>query len=247
MESLALSAVVIAALLVPGLVVYYTYVRNAASWTISASNDFVTPQAAIWAIVFSLLFHSLWGTALEFSRWPVDYAAVLSIVAERGDAIDFRIDEPGFLIQATIYLSSQTFAAWLLGLSIAYVLGERVFNLSKRIALSSNGAVWHELLRYPSDEKDFEGPVLTLTHAIDGQAFLYRGYLDEYQLDSTGKLVRVVLRGGVRRDFPKQALALEAVNAPEFWVPMSGERFVVNCERIDTIEVDYIWLQREGG
>jgi len=247
MEGLALSAVTIAALLAPGLVVYYSYVRNAASWVSSASNDIVTPQAAIWALVFSLILHTLWGAALDLSPWPVSYSAILSVISEQGDAVDRLGDDHLFLVQATAYLLSQTTAAWLLGISIAYVLGERGLNVSKRIALSSNGAVWHQLLRYPAGESDFDGPILTLTQIVSGQAFLYRGYLDEYQLDATGRLVRVVLRGAMRRDFPRESAALALINEPDSWVDLSGERFVVNCEHVDAIEIDYVWLQAQPG
>lgn len=245
MEGLALSAVVLVALSVPGSIVYYRYLRVSATWEISGANELQTVQLVVAGLMVSLVFHALWGVTLDLTPFPVNYEAVFAVLMESDDGLDEVTSNSLFLVQASGYFFSQCAAAWILG-SVIGRLAEDKTDWSKSIALNSNGGVWHRLFRYPSEQGDkFHGPIVTLAHSEAGRSYLYQGVLFEYQLDPTGKLVRIVLTAAYRRDFPVGATDLKNQDQDHHWESMSGERFVVNCESVDTLEVDYIWLKKK--
>jgi hypothetical protein len=246
LSNLALSAVVLLGLGLPGLLVYYRYLVATQQWEISGSNEFATPQAIAFAILVSLAFHSVWIAAISKSGYRIEYNTLLALLVHdnHDSGAGVRIDD-WRVYGVTTYLVSQSFAAWFLGPFLAWA-ADRI-GWSKHLALRSNGAVWHRLLRFPNDGREVmpEGPILTVMYTENSRTFLYRGTLSEYQLDPGGRLARLVLDGAFRRVLPDNLEQLIDPDDHKSWIEIPGEKFVVNCERVHQIEVDYVWLEEQ--
>lgn len=76
---------------------------------------------------------------------------------------------------------------------------------------------------------------LTVTHG--DRNFLYYGVLDDYQLDREGNLHRVVISGAFRQDMLKKGNPQK----------IPGEFFVVNCDSVQTADIDFHWKADDSG
>ena len=247
MNGFAFSALAIFCLLLPGFIFHFQYSRSAAaSWTVSNKIDTATSRALIVAVLFCLPLHALWGTFAGLLNWVgiplgnIDYRAVLALLAGAAPSAD--ADEAGLagavlLWKLSAYLGTQCVAATLIGSWLAGFAKRSGF--ARRVAESGQGAFWHKKLTHlPEGETDIpeleRGVVLSLTVPIAGQTMLYYGLLREYLLDDAGRLDRVVLEGAARRPL--------GVRGDDHVYQIPGELFVVDCRNVDTLDIDYFWL-----
>lgn len=244
MSGLVLSALVLFCLLIPGFIFQFRYYRSAAEkWTTSDNINTTTPRALLIAVLFSLPMHAVWGFLISWidSFWiPIgrinfnDLILLLTgNVLPNGSSTFLQLNHL-LLWKITAYLSSQAWVAFLLG-NLAATTAESI-GWNKLVALGARGAFWHRTLGFP--ESDPDGIVVSLAVPVCGTTYLYYGLLHEYELDVDGNLQRVVLQAAGRR-----ALAADK-NTEPYFIP--GEYFIVNCRNVDTVDIDYFWLDDDA-
>ncbi len=230
MSGLVLSAVVLLAVLLPGLLVQTSFNRATSRWDATYTFDPGTVQAVLLAIPLSLPFHAVWGTLIAitdtlFGTGTLNYAMLLAALdtpSRAPDTVGVQL-----LWQLSAYVWSQALAAFLVAPSIALVIQQKGWD--KYIALTSKAGNWHARLRYPPD--DPAGIILSLTVDLGQQTFLYYGLLRDYEVTPEGRLAHVELEGAKRRPVDGGAV---------YDIP--GEVLLVDCTDVRTIDIDYLYI-----
>lgn len=235
MSGLVLSAVVLLAVLSPGLLVQISFNRATTRWDATYAFDPGTLQAVLLAIPLSLPFHAVWGTLIAlvdrlFGTGALDYPALLAVLDTPSRAADAVAVDVELLWQLSAYVWSQALVAFLVGPSIALLLQQNGWD--KYMALTSKAGSWHARLRYPPD--DPAGIVLSLTVDLGQQTYLYYGLLKDYEVTPDGRLARVELEGAKRRP-------VEGGTAYD----IPGEVLLVDCAEVRTIDVDCLYIVDE--
>ncbi len=233
MSGLVLSAVVLLAILLPGLLVQISFNRATSRWDATYTFDPGTVQALLFAIPLSLPFHAVWGALVAiadtlFATGTLNYAMLLAALdtpSRAPDTIGVTL-----LWQLSAYVWSQVLVAFFVGPSIALFLQQRGWD--KYIALTSKAGSWHARLRYPPD--DPAGIILSLTVDLGQKTYLYFGLLKDYEVTPDGKLARVELEGAKRRPVD---------DGTTYDIP--GEVLVVDCADVRTLDIDYLYIVDE--
>ena len=245
MSGLALSSLLLLCLVIPGFVFQYRYYRGAASsWKTSSTIDTNVPRALLLAVLFCVPAHTLWTSAINLSApytylGAINYSDLFALMqgnALTADSLLFEQLETSLAWKFSAYILTQTAAAYLMGNWIAIKADD--IGWSKKVALSSPSGLWHRLLRYPEDNPD--GIIVSLTVTLGGTTYLYYGLLSEYFADpDSGKLTRVVLEGAVRVKIGPPKKGEKPYDIP-------GEYFIVECDRVETVDIDYFWINGPG-
>ncbi|MEM7098430.1 MAG: hypothetical protein AAF541_09255 [Pseudomonadota bacterium] len=250
MNGLALSAATLFALLLPGQLAHYIYKQNTGGWSISSPNRSGIPTSLVWGLVIAVPLNTLWGIVCEYvlSR-PVDYHAILSVLTNEETSshlFDEQFATSMFLLWITTYWITQIIAGYGIGLAVTKVADYSSWGL--RAALQSNGATWHRLFRAMDWSPRPDAVTASAVVVEDAKPFLYIGIVNTYDLDQEGNLQRLVLEGAHRRYFPADSdpnVSLIESGDISPWTQMRGELFVINCEKVQTIDVDYIWIAED--
>ena len=232
MSGLVLSAVVLLAVLSPGLLVQISFNRATSRWDATYTFDPGTVQAVLLAIPLSLPFHAVWGTLIAladglFGTGALDYPALLAALDTPSRTPDLGV---ALLWQLTAYVWSQAIVALLVGPSIALLLQRNGWD--RYMALTSKAGSWHARLRYPPD--DPAGIVLSVTVDLGQETYLYFGLLRDYEVRPDGRLARVELEGAKRRPVEGG----EAYDIP-------GEVLLIDCADVRTMDIDYLYIVDE--
>ena len=241
MGNLALSAVVLFSLLVPGIILSYRYSSAAAGWEASGNVTVGVERLLCWGLLASLPFHVVWNMAIQsvnpWLNWgTLDFALLLNIlqgVELKTDSVVFVQLHDSLLLKILSYVGTQVICAWFGGDLLAKAAVWLKWN--KKLALSSKGAFWHQVFAYPEENPHFI--VVTLAVSMGNINYLYDGVLHEYQLTDEGDLHRVVLLGATRRQLNGNSEVAET--------KMQGEYFALNCDKVQTANVDYLWIVSE--
>ena len=233
MSGLVLSAVVLLAVLLPGLLVQISFNRATSRWDATYTFDPGTVQAVLFAIPLSLPFHAAWGTLIAiadalFGTGTLNYAMLLAALdtpSHAPDTIGVQL-----LWQLSSYVWSQALVAFFIGPLIALFLQRNEWD--KYIALTSKAGNWHARLRYPPD--DPAGIILSLTVNLGQETFLYYGLLRDYEVTPEGRLAHVELEGAKRRPVDGGTV---------YDIP--GEVLLVDCVDVRTIDIDYLYIVDE--
>ncbi len=237
MGSLALSTVVLFALLLPGIAFLARFESEFASLETAPTIEITATRTMAYAITLALVFHCVWIGALALvdhflkleltPSWHV--LAIIGGGAPWDDANFRQHFSASALFGFSLYLLTQLLVAWMLGAAAVITLNKR--GLGERRALRSRGAVWHRLLRYPDTDPPPDIIMLSLAVTMGGDNYLYYGILRDYQQDAEGNLHRVVLEGAIGEGL--------GGHSPPKRLP--GESFVVNCDDVQTADIDYWW------
>lgn len=256
MGNLALSSLIIFCLLLPGIVFDYRYSRRASSWELSRGIMITTVRALTWGVIFGVPVHALWLVIVEvlstFELIPgVDYGFVFGLLVGSELTLDqLSAITPVALASFGAYVISQVFFGAWAGSTAARWLENSSW--SQSVALASPSAMWFRLLSMPEErikvyeqedviEVESEPPdgiVLSLTVSLGDTTYLYYGLLWDYALEpDTGRLQRVVLQFCSRRDI--------SADRGEGVYEMPGEFMVIECDNVQTFDVDYFWIDED--
>jgi len=238
MGGLAFSTLTLLCLLIPGFAYQFIYYRRTAQGDTAAKVDPGSARPLVLAILISLPMHSVWVGAIAlidsfvFPIGRVDFATLLPIL--QGEPVENIIALASnlsgiYLAKLAVYITSQTAAAMYCGTLVAAWMHNNGW--TKLRMLSSEGALWHKRLEFADDEPD--GIIISVTLTLGDTTYLYYGLLEEYQLTETGELKNIVLRAAARRN-----MSVPGEDAYE----LPGEYFVLNCRKVETVDIDYFWL-----
>lgn len=244
MSGLAFSALTIFCILLPGFVFQFSYYRSAATGDATGAVDLGSAKSLVLAVLFVIPVHTLWVGLI----WLIDRNIAPIGTVDFVDLLPIFLGEPltdtstlhanvnaWLLLKVTVFTSSQSAFAVLAGAYVAKLA--RMIDWPKRLALGSDGAIWHKRLEYVDGNPDWT--IVSVTLTLGKETYLYYGILEEYQLTPTGELKYLVFKGAARRN-----IAETDENRGPHELP--GEYFVLSCKNVETVDIDYFWIEPEG-
>lgn len=245
MDGLAFDTAFIIALGLPGLFFYFGFSRSSGALDLSFSEEGkVTARGLIYSLLSSLILHVFWCYLTNrISQEQIDFQAVFALLMDKDTEriLTFK-DFRGF----TFYLFSLAVFSYIFGLISGWFLVKNpFFNFKKFVLLSSPSEHWHRLLSYPDTsliqtENGATAPtdIVVTVHTSFGS---FIGICWAYRTDKTGSLLGIILMGAFVSKGVDEA-------GKELWCEIEGEVFDIQCgDNLKSIEVDYIWLDRENG
>jgi hypothetical protein len=245
--SVALPALVVFVLLLPGFVTRSRLKRaERLSLDYSPFGQVVT-QAVLWSVVLHLGWLFLTDA---FTGRTLRPDVLLELLGSDSSAQVRALDAvaadatPVARYFGTLLLFAYAAPAGVRWLIERYHLDRLGSPLSG--ALRFTGAPWYYLLSgadFPHDET----PDLIYVSAIvsvAGQPILYTGVLDDYFLDPDGRLDRVILESVMRRPLARDKESAGRPGIDRFY-PIDGDYFVLRYSEAITLNIEYIKLATE--
>ena len=242
--SVALPALVVFAILLPGFVTRSRLKRaERLSLDYSPFGQVVT-QAVLWSgglhLAWLLLTYLATGRTL---RPDVLLELLGSESAAQARALEAvaRDARPVAAYFGTLVLFAYLAPAGLRWLIERYHLDRLGAPLSR--SLRFNDAPWYYLLSGADFPHDQTPDLIYVSAIVDvaGQPILYTGVLDDYFLDPDGRLDRVILEGVMRRPLARDKEAGGRPGLDRFY-PIDGDYFVLRYSEAITLNIEYIKL-----
>lgn len=245
--NIALPALVVFALLLPGFIARSRIKRaERSSLDYSPFGQIVT-EAVLWAAGLHLLWLLL--AALFCGRYlqpALLLGLVVSDAAAQARAITNLAGEAGWV--AGYFGSLFAFAYLAPALMRAAIIRWRLDRVGSPLSplLRFHGAPWYYLLTgadfAPGEEPDCI--VVSAIVNISGTPWIYMGILDDFFLDPEGRLDRMVLQEVMRRplEADKQADTPAEEELARFYV-VDGDYFVLRYAEAITLNIEYIQLK----
>lgn len=240
--NLALPALVVFVLLLPGFVARSRFKR--AERTVLDYSPFgqVVTEALVWAAAL----HGLWlaAAATQDQRLRLDVLLRLlsSDSAGQASAITFVGARSAAVL---LYLGSMLGAAYVVPtLARMAVSRLRLDRAGARFStlFRFHGAPWYYLLTGADFDAHDVPDLISVSAIVDvaGEAFLYTGVLADFYLDPDGRLDRLVLESVMRRPLARDK---EAASAPaQRFYPVDGDYFVLRYAETVTLNIQYVKL-----
>lgn len=239
MGGLALSALALFCILLPGLVLQFRYYQKATKWDATGTVDIGSARSILLAVLFSLPIHAVWSVIvvwLDRGFYPVgqiDFATLVAIIQGNGIPNSSTLHEQltgPLLWKINAYIWSQAVVAYFFGGILAKVAV--LLKRDKSISLGSQGALWHRLFRYVSDNPDWIE--VTVTVCLGNKTYLYNGILFKYELTADGSLRYLDLEGTSRKN-------IDGIGGDDDAYEMPGEHFIIDCKNVETLDIDYFY------
>ena len=238
--NLALPALILLAVSLPGFIFVYTYkgsLRNYNEPLVSA-----TAMSMGWVVGLILGFgsHTIWVLAAQhLTRYTVDLRTVLYLL---GGNYDDHVAFAHALTTTTAhpyaiatYFGSLYFASAVTGILLHR--GVRHFRLDHKVGMLRFNNTWHYI--FWGDENNVAAVWITVSTRHSDHSCLYAGLLLEYVVLADGSLERLVLTNPVYR------LSLPAdPSSPSTDCQIPGDRFVLWCKDVNTLNVDFIFSKK---
>ena len=242
-------------LLLPGIILRYTYARGAWGWASPTSLRRISDELA-YGVVFSLALHALW---LELSRVlglePDIRTPLALLVGNFGP--NSSLFEPSVRAIADHY---PTVAGYFLSLYAASAVlgnvahrGVRRLRLDHRTKTFRFDNYWYymltgEVLRFRenADGESPDGVYLSAVVAHSGVSYLYRGIVTDFTFDTDGALDTVVLADAHRRKLADDRQPSDEPIPPYEEDPryynVRGDFLILRYAELQTLNLDYFWL-----
>ncbi len=257
--NIAFSAVLIFALLLPGLIFLSAYQNGIRSWINPDGGDSLAREIA-GALIVSILLHSAWIGLASKIGYTIDFQSVLVFLT------GYSEEKAGLYANAiqSAAKSSPQLAVYFLSLYIvAVILGFLFhsvvwwFELDGLIPLLRFRNHWSYLLSgrlscFGDLEQKFGGrPVYgvfatAIVKHPEG-SFLYRGLIVDWVCHSNGELDRIIIRGAHRRrlddDRKPRRTRLESdyyLKADKRYYWIEGSYFTLRYSEMSTLNLEYI-------
>jgi hypothetical protein len=151
------------------------------------------------------------------------------------------------LFKIILYFSSSFFLAFVFG----KVFQKVIFKLNpyKSSKYAFDTPWYYELKGKLSGTQDAELIKLSCLVDSNGSSFLYYGVLEDFYLDSSGQLNRVVLSDAMRRpiesdDSNSNFTSTYAASTTRFY-DIKGDRLILKYEDIKNINIEYLYIVEE--
>lgn len=180
------------------------------------------------ALLFQAVWLAIWRVLLDCMGEPSpDVAQVLGLLAGDLKSIYSRAAAASlqaYPVRIALYFVGLTILAWYAGKKANSFIPNR------------RSASWFDLLR----PKDAAFVWLTTDLHLDGECYLFAGWVKEFSVAKTGNLERVVLGYAIRRPL-NQELTEEGIPVGDGWIEIPGEFVVLQMESAQTVNVDYFF------
>lgn len=243
--NIALPAVVVFVLLLPGFIARSRLKRiERLSVDYSPFGQVVT-EAVVWALGLHVLWVQLMASVTPYELRPEIALSLLSIEPRTQTAALQALARTTPLV--TLYFGSLLAFAYLGPLGVRRLITwgrwDRVGSPLSGL-LRFSGAPWYYLLS-GADFAEDECPDLIAISAIvnvSGEPYLFTGVLEDYFIDTDGRLDRLILSQVMRRPLAKDKPADGAAAGAERFYAVDGDYFVLRYAEATTMNVEYILL-----
>jgi hypothetical protein len=235
--SLALPAVILLLLALPGFVFIYFYRGR-----LRPVNDAMVSNGTMnlgWFVALGAtgIAHAIWVPlgnaylAATDAHLAVDLNSVAYFLA--GEYKEHFAEHAAAFTQHPYgvlgYFASLYMAAGLLGVGLHALI--RGCDFDRRFRLFRFNNRWHYLF---AGDLTVDAVLVTVTCHHNDHTSLYAGVLDSFEFNGEGQLERLILLQAARAQ-----LAADPAIAPIF-TPIAGDKFLIWCRDINTLNVDYL-------
>jgi hypothetical protein len=262
----AFPALLVSVLILPGLILRYTYARGAWGWASPTSMRRIADELA-YGIIFAILLHTIWLTLSKTLGLDPDVrSALMLLVGNFGDksnqldlalssVADHELSVSGYFL--SLYACAATAGA----------LGHRVvrkLHLDHHTRLFRFDNYWYymltgEVLAFVENQPEgraVDGVYLSAVINQGVSSYLYRGIVYDFTYDRDGGLDTIVLTDAHRRslaaDRDDDSAAGKAVSdasqlrsPDERYYEIHGDFFVLRYSEIRTLNLDYFSVTLE--
>jgi hypothetical protein len=267
--NLALPALIIFALLLPGIIYRYTYARGPWSWANPTSLRTISDELA-YSVILAVGLHSVWVSLSRALGYYVDFAALIAFLSGNfgKDSSLLLPSIAAFAAHqasvATYFLSIYAGSATLGILSHAVV---RLTGLDLRTRSLRFENQWYylltgEVLGFANGIPFDQLPSGVYVSAIIDQgkeSILYWGIVEDFSFDAEGELDRLILSLAHRRPLhsdrestdPTRTMPIDSriPNRPdedERYYEIRGDYLVIRYADVRTINLEYFWVEEES-
>ncbi|MCH1927086.1 hypothetical protein L9G74_13630 [Shewanella sp. C32] len=227
--SITLSALFIFLLIVTGFIFYNTHDKKEGHRL--EQKPFEISSAG--GVLSSFIFHFIYASAID-NYYKINFKLCISIVT--GEKLTSKN------IDNLISNSHLIFFYFITSYIIAYVLGKlsqkiRLYLNPYKISAFAYDTPWYyELKGKVSEELSSQIIKVSCLAVIGSESFLYYGYLEDFYLDKTGQLDRIVLSDVYRRNIKND----DKGEKDERFYAIKGARLILKYSIIHNINIEYI-------
>lgn len=255
--SLAFPALFIFLVIVPGIILHYTYSKG--FWRTSPSSIYPLSDEIAYSLIGACFLHLIWAHLLSIFGIRIDLdSALMLLLGSFGPdnrhfdtAIQSVTRQP--LNKAYYFTGLYVFSA-LLGYGAHALVRGRKWDRKTRLFRFNND--WYylmsgEMLDFKGmlgRPKEIDGVYLSAVIHQGGDSYLYRGIVSEYYLDKAGSLDRVLLRLAHRRLLTKDRVPGQPRDPSKDYSDDSryydivGDFLILRYAEMQTINIEYIVL-----
>jgi hypothetical protein len=246
-------------LLLPGIILRYTYARGAWGWASPTSLRRISDELA-YGIIFSLALHTVWLELMTALGFVPDMRTPLALLAGNfgpGNALlapSLQTISDHYPGVAGYFLSLYAASA-VLG-NVAH-RGVRKLRLDHRTKTFRFDNYWYymltgEVLRFRENAagEEPDGVYLSAVVSHSGVSYLYRGIVTDFTFDTDGALDTVVLSDAHRRNLSDDRPVSEEPapsyeEDPRYYI-VRGDFLILRYAEMQTLNLDYFWLGEAG-
>lgn len=264
--NIALPALLIFLLVLPGIALRYTYLKGWWRWNSPVSIQSISDEVA-YSIICAGILHVAWYSIvsiLGFGKPDLRSVLVLLIGGGAGSSEDLpsaiaaTVESP---FRVVGYFLSILIFSGLLGL-VAHIL-VRKWRLDRKTKALRFKNEWHYLLSgevlefsefQPLERQGIVDGVYLSAIVKHGRSdVLYRGIVADWLLDSKGDLDRILLRGAHRRNLENDRAPGQDRNNddpayqddPRYY-DIEGNFLVVRYQELTTINIEYVFVDEDS-
>ncbi|HZP66746.1 MAG TPA: DUF6338 family protein [Rudaea sp.] len=255
----AFPALLVFILVLPGVILRYTFARGGWGWTSPTSLRRISDELA-YGVVFSIPLHACALLAVGIIGFHPDLRLLFAFLTGHFGKDD-ELFEPSVSAIAQHYLAVSAY--FLLLYASAALLGYfahaavRRSGLDRRTRLFRFDNYWYYMLRgevaafregiFPADSVP-DGVYLSTVVTHGSGSYLYRGIVEDFTFDADGALDTIAIVDAHRRALADDRVPSRPVAADgrdERYYDIRGDYLVLRCSEMQTMNLDYFWLQDE--
>lgn len=249
-------------LVLPGIILRYSYARGAWGWA-SPTSMRRTSDELSYGIAIAVGLHALWVPVARLAGFSPDVEALLMLLAGNFGHDSRYLDR----VLSSVAGHQFNVAGYFLSLYIASALaGNLAHRLVRRLKLDHRTKTFRfdnywfymltgEVLKFKenaTETRSVDGVYLSAVVDHASASFLYRGIVYDFTFDRDGQLDTIVLTDAHRRDLAADRDGPwpmhEGLAAPdERYYEIKGDFFVLRHAEIRTLNLDYFAVTLEGG
>lgn len=255
--NIAFSALLVLILVLPGIVLRYSYARGPWRWSHPTSLRPLADEVA-YSVVSATALHLLW---IHLARWlgaHPDLGAVM-VLLTGAYGPDGRLLEPTLAsITGNVGAIGSYFGSLYVFSALAGTLAHfaiRRTGLDRRFRPVRFSNDWYYLLsgevmefgEVGGAEKNIAGVYLSAVVEMGGSAYLFRGIVADFSYDSDGQLDRILLRAAHRRRLDDDRSSTDPVRGDEErYYDIRGDFLVLRYSELKTLNLDYFEIEETG-
>jgi hypothetical protein len=240
--NIALSAIIIALLLLPGALFRLAYIRGNMKRTYASFSPLGEDLAAV--LVANILIFPIALTILGFLDVKPTTDVLLPLLAG-----NFGKDGE-FLKIAIKYwdnVPSKDVLGYVLIVLLAYLLGlifhriVRYLRLDTKFSYFRFANEWFYILESSVNKEDNQAPKVVAILAVDlkAETYLYRGEVQDWILDRTGQMERFILTSTERRKMTSDAIPSDGQES--VWYPIKAKHMMIRYSDCRNIAIEYLY------